>query len=862
MGYKAPLSGGQTTTPGPSNIISLLFNNPYFQLGYAGVEFFLNKKKAEKARERAREQQAENNAFKIDGLLTDSGKDIPYLVGRNRALGLVGYAIPGNNIPWVPSEALPNVFGALENLDGRQKAPRAGTNEEYVLVQTVESLGECEITFAVLLDEQNIDSRRGAGGIRGAAIAEIGVGGTASELATRFDAGHGDISGNGLGERDADSKWTPVAYTTRVFRNASGVETAKRFTAFPKGENIGEYNAPRLIAGGVVQNVKSRTYASPLVLAEIWQDTAIGLGRPASELGLDEWPTAVAISSYVMQGRNGLWEEAYPARMNTIDGTNYAKYKDAFIGKGFVSYEDTTQQYNSIADSSDPGPETGWGDKSIMIGENHNVDDFRILRHQCHGALYPTKNPSDLIAHIMFTMPGSKFFKRVSDGKYVLRHVLKSKNSTGPSLAVLRENDFDASEPPREITNQSEIDSLFSEFRNSDKNSIQSGNTFPREDSHAATAVLEQTGKTPNKSSAPLPLCDNKYHAENAGYSEVTRSKLRSFLFKTMPGTRFWEPTDKLTIYWDRLGLENMEVIVEAQIPREDMSQNLVFSELEESVEQWRVAQREGVEPERYEPPTVPVPGIPLLEVVGRTIVVELDSAVHTVTRDPDGNPTENQPLTLQEIGSQTWQVGDSIYFVLPAIRGTGSEDALLSVSGLPAGLTFASDTRVVSGTATTSMIGEHTVTVSIDGTTVSRTFVLEVEALSLGRIKFDAPSPHNEATGNLRNNGDVSLLFLDRGFGTLTGLNMIHISSVRNGISLQQAHWEYRGSSDVVFSDPDGLITGGNTIEGDWRQSEGNAVNFSIANPDLGGIYEITGELSDEDNGRSLSRLLRIHIV
>ena len=66
MGYKAATRG--TTTTGTGNIITLFFNNPYFQFGFAIAEFALNKKKSSKARKRAKEQQAEANALKIDAV--------------------------------------------------------------------------------------------------------------------------------------------------------------------------------------------------------------------------------------------------------------------------------------------------------------------------------------------------------------------------------------------------------------------------------------------------------------------------------------------------------------------------------------------------------------------------------------------------------------------------------------------------------------------------------------------------------------------------------------------------------------------------------------------------------------------------
>ena len=115
--------------------------------------------------------------------------------------------------------------------------------------------------------------------------------------------------------------------------------------------------------------------------------------------------------------------------------------------------------------------------------------------------------------------------------------------------------------------------------------------------------------------------------------------------------------------------------------------------------------------------------GDSMVQILVRRSVGGTESSIYriTFTRPPD-------PLALPAVAAQT--AYDDMTFSLTldaATGGDGTSARTYSVTGLPAGLTFADSTRVISGMPTTA--GEYQVTYSVSaGTeTASRTFTLTV---------------------------------------------------------------------------------------------------------------------------------------
>lgn len=828
-------------------------NNPYVQLAFMVGSFLVDRKRAREAKKRAERERRDARVLTISNrVLSDAGKKIPYRVGRSLNDGLIGYAQTGKDLP----NPLPtsNVFGSLKVDPDRQT-----DRQEFGLVQYISTLGKVNTTYSIFMDGKTIGSGNNnslgvpvPSPVVGYAIAQMNVGGTANDMSARFTE-----------ERDDQSKWTPVSYASVLFHNDTGNPDSYQLQSFPQFSDYTLSNAPRKLQGNPVKRVADVDVRCPstLVLAEAWTDPHL-LGKSLDSLALEELENEANEDLQVMQGKDGLSAQAYPARHNAINGTNFATYADAFKHYKFESWADSrfrlTRERTTAA-----GYESGLDPQSAYVGNKYDDPDWRIFRSQCNGVIPSTPNPADIIAAIMSAKSGAALFRRLSDGKYTVRSVRTNRTPAQLTVAFLNESDIVSLE---ENTESEQIDSVTGSYQNIHTAS-ESSLHFPLQGSHAAAVLKPSVGK-PNNSQEPLPLANNRYHAMQSLVHEVLTSRLRSWRMRVMPSARRFEPNDVLDTTYSPLNLTNQKMLVWAAASTVDGAQNLIVAEFDQDIYKWWLTYREGEEPERYVEEPIPPPPQPCITIVGRTIHFDL-----WCERDPEtGLPVDPQPIRLPPIPDEESLSGDNILIDLPPPTGEGAENETVSVTGLPDGLTFDPESRRIQGIVDVATDTDYEVTETVDGTDVEETFTITVLALKPGRIHYLVK---DASYNDLYDSGDYSIIHRDR-IATEIPLEM----EVRGRTKEKElVKWKYETTNQsVMLTDPEGTILSVD-VEGpnpnpmdstpvfESRYIQGTTTGRDIGTrinvrvPETGAAqeYTVSGSMTALDDSETLSRDIKI---
>jgi len=197
---------------------------------------------------------------------------------------------------------------------------------------------------------------------------------------------------------------------------------------------------------------------------------------------------------------------------------------------------------------------------------------------------------------------------------------------------------------------------------------------------------------------------------------------------------------------------------------------------------------------------------------VSRGGEVEYNYRVKLIATDPSGATAEgiftvgiNAPPTAPTIANQSIRASQAWSYTVPAFSDANGNALTYSASGLPAGLSFNTSTRVISGTPTTA--GTYTVTVTANdgaGGTASSSFTLTVRANNLPV----APSVGN-ATGAVNNAFSYALpVFTDADYDALTysasnlppGLSFNASTRVISGTPTTAGSWTVTYSASDAF--------------------------------------------------------------
>ena len=355
-------------------------------LPYIGVALdILGAYRARKERRRAREAAYDANAIRTTLAPSDSGKNLPVIVGRVRTEGLFMFAHSGANVPWRPANVAPadrvnaDGIGALDYYRSTEDggsggvlhvAPAKGNSrDEFLLVQEYLARHDVHSIRGFALDGQN--------GWLLPAIAVLGAKGAASDLATRFAQGHGDNPGNLYVDRDANASFPLGSHVDIIMWQ--DVDGGSAFDRVPVREWMLNGALLPSVDGNGPYTLGTPSYSTSAARALLWLYTArwgFNVQSP-SQTTLASIRAAQGRTDAVMQGRNGLWAQAYPTVFNTIEGTDYATYAEAFRARGYVSYSALTQARPEITDSADPGSETGWPEPAVGPNTEFDPDSRR-----------------------------------------------------------------------------------------------------------------------------------------------------------------------------------------------------------------------------------------------------------------------------------------------------------------------------------------------------------------------------------------------------------------------------------------------------------------------------------------------------
>lgn len=675
-----------------------------------------------RAEKQAREAALDARAIRANVLSRDLGKSLPVAFGRFAVEGLNAYYGTGQNFPFQPDHLLGDLVYHTQRENGlydRHTAPTMGNSRfEFLLVQEMLTRHEIEALRTLTVDGAEFWSK--------AMVAELGAPGVASEMATRFDL---PPDGNGLNERNSKSTFPLGSFATCVLWN--DVDNAPQERLWVRIPRIGYHGLGMktrpVTKTGSTYAVGTRVYSTsaPLALLELFMaDWGMGVETP-SQASLKSFYDAVQYAAGIMQGHNGLWEEAYPAIFNTIEGTDYEKYKHAFVNKGYLSFSALTHRESRFSNSADPGSETGWNTgrelgSFIRPWDNGNFivqrDDqnWVIRRGECNGTLIPGRNLRDMIASVMQTMPFASFSRALEDGER--RLVIPNLQGAVPAGVMTIDEDTirdlsiePPANPPSKVTIQ---------FRNTNADGLDGSISFPRTkiddmDTPAREYIKGRFGERENEVVIFMPLVDNQMHAYYLAWCVYQAASASTITVSKHGNNEYADVGDIVNVQQPSRG-RDLKALVTAQVLQADLGQRIVGTILNDHMAAWAVTQKEDTPHEElYVRPLAPSGGL-CAEWNDAEQVVVLD---FDCERDADGNIIPKFPRNCDD--PVDVYNGSETRVPLP-VYGPGDPSYAVTISGSP-GNTITYDARtheiVVTATAAesryeveiTGTIGDHT---------------------------------------------------------------------------------------------------------------------------------------------------------
>ena len=671
-----------------------------------GLDLLYSRYEKRKAAKAAREAAADAATISTTVVPTDAARNLPVVVGRAVVDGISAYVASGQRIPWLPRLAAETSDGtALGRLlyyttDGRARSPdNDGYRFTLLLLQDMLARHDVAELRHVTVDGEDIDTHPAY-----PIVVELGAAGTASDLATRFDAGHG-VAGNGLGERTAAANFPLGGFATAVCWNDVLHEPAYRRVPRLRYQLLGA-TMPGVdeTAGAYSEGTAAHSNLAPLVLLWAYR-AAWGLDGGATQPLLKSVHGALAAAQTVMQGRGGLDDEAYPPILNSIEGTSYATYADAFADRGYISYNTLKRTRTDLRSLPDmDGWETGWpsptgggagrGDRfprvnaaygSRMVG----VDDqtWTIKRAEANGALFPADNRADLFLEILQTMPFASFARQLASGERELRW---------PDLAgaapaadyTLGEGDvigFSVG-PPADPPTNVRID-----YNDSAQDGVADTLTLFAEEragasSNAADYFAARFGRR-NTLRLNAPLVDNPYAAAHIGWCALMERLAQPVAIDRNCAAGCSDVGDLLLLHVPSRNVSVKVLVVSARLDLAAFTQSIGGIEVTDHMAAWPVIRRRGAEEPEEEPvrPDALPPTIcATWDDERRVAVVDFDCS-----EDAQGDVVVQPRFPAGCDADRLFRIGDGTAVPLP-IYGPG--DATYAVTGTTAQIVYDPD--------------------------------------------------------------------------------------------------------------------------------------------------------------------------
>ena len=332
-------------------LFGFLFNL-LISIGLGYIQHQLAKRAARRAQRQAREQFEANAG--LDVRPESGGQTIPLAYGATAVQGILAYARTRHT---VEDAMVPDTWGTLEHGSSKHFA--------YLLAQYI----LCAAGGVTLRDIQ-IDGIPYDDDQMTKVVAHQIHQAAASDVATAF-----------TDERTTADVFTDLAAVTGVYKYDiddpifGGIP---RPVFFIEGRQI-----PRVQSQSALAASKTYSPNAVRVLLDFLLDSVWGPGLDVADIDLASFRRAQLIADRVMQGSaSALWDQAYPAALNTLYGTAYSKWSDYFTAVGLTS-------------QSDPGV-PGW----------HGVSAPAVRRYEFHGTLFSTGEWADTVETNSGNRPG------------------------------------------------------------------------------------------------------------------------------------------------------------------------------------------------------------------------------------------------------------------------------------------------------------------------------------------------------------------------------------------------------------------------------------------------------------------------
>ena len=440
---------------------------------------------SQRARSRARRNFEEQAG--VDIRITPSAEPIPLLYGYTAARGILAYAQTSNELGDGATQT-PRGFGDLElqtHVQTGVLVPRESKFNEFLLTQNVISVAGIEALRDIHLD----DKPWASDGIREIVAHGFAQNSSANPFATSF-----------TDERDDNSAFAGLGYITGVYRydiDDPVFFAPPRLLAFVDGQKI-----PAITSSNQVSAGKTFSTNAVRVLLDYLISEQYGPGlSPSEDLDLASFRQAQVVADRVVQGSgSSLWNQRYPAYLNTLNNTNHATWEAYFRANG----------YDGEADSG----LDSWHGGGVPV----------IRRYECNGNLPTTRDFPTAIEQILETMPGVRFWRSL-EGKYKIKLPDTTRNEAVQSVMEIGVDQLYEPATVVQPSSETKLNQRVVKYANARLDLANDTLTWPAQGTAPYSRMRAEDGDITLKSENTLELTNNPYHAASIAANETLISR-------------------------------------------------------------------------------------------------------------------------------------------------------------------------------------------------------------------------------------------------------------------------------------------------------------------------------------------------
>lgn len=735
-----------------------------------GIELVYNRYSAKKAESAARETAADSATINSSVVPSDSTNNLPVVYGRAVIRGINAYLATGQRAPWVPSAS--EVLGELSYYPGDgsyRDYVHNGITDRYAFLLFQDMLARHSVSEIrhVWVDGEDID-----GYPEIPLVVQLGDKGTASDMATRFDEGYDGTHGNGLGERNAESRFVLGSFATGIGWNDVYGDGAQ-----PAFRRVPVLNYAMTGAKLPSVELKNSAYAgtdaaysnlAPLVLLDAYKaNWGMGVSE-VSQKTLQSIHGALAQAQKVMQGRGGLDTEAYPAIFNAIEGTAYQTYADAFGDRGYLTYNTLKRTRTDLGGMADmAGWETGWpspagggtgrGDRFPRVHPAYGsrliaLDDqaWTIKFAEANGFMFPSDNRPEIFLEVLQRMPFASFSRQLESGERELRWPDLS-GAVPKEDYTLTQDDFEdfSITPPSDPPTNARVS-----YNDAAEDGGATTHTLFDEEragvnTNATDYFEARHGNRRNILRINVPFVDNEYAAAHVGWCAMSDESADRVAIRRNCINGYSDVGDILKLDVPSRSLSIQVLVKSVAFDFDNNIQEIGGIRLTPNMTAWPVARKRGSEEPEEQPTRAPAQPDTICatwEDDDQVVLIDFDC-----DKDEDGNPVVTPSFPVGCDNDVLYAIGS------PDVRLPvyGPGNASYTLTGLPTGITYDADEHTLE-VADSTAVGTHAITLNgtIGDNSASCTFNLRVVAADASFAVAITATPANSV--EVRHEGGI----------------------------------------------------------------------------------------------------------